>query len=126
MNMDEVYAIRFDRLQQVLWDEQFKGKQAALAAAVGKPANYISRILNGSKKLGEELVREFEVSLGKPPYWFDQREQLDKWPFPSVSPTKYASLTEDQKKGIEQWVARQVDAYATDIDPKRPTNERAA
>lgn len=126
MNMEEVYAIRFDRLQQVLWGEQFKGKQAALAAAVGKPANYISRILNGSKKLGEELVREFEVSLGMPPYWFDQRERRDQWPFPTVSSEKFASLTEDQKKGIEQWVARQVEAYATDIDPKRAASEKAA
>lgn len=117
MKMEEIYAIRLERFRQVL-EHDYKGKQAALAEAVGKPANYVSRILGGTKKLGEEIVREFEDSLGKPAYWFDGRDIADGWPFATVDQKRFDALTPEQRRGIEQSMARQVDAFTIEEPPK--------
>ncbi|WP_241074776.1 hypothetical protein [Achromobacter insuavis] len=110
MEIDDIYAVRLQRFR-TLMDDRFGGKQAAIATAVGKPANYVSRIISGNKKLGEEIVREFETSLDLPAYWFDGLTDTTAWPFPSVSRAAYESLTPEQRRGIEQWVARQVEAF---------------
>lgn len=125
MKMDDIYATRLERFR-LLMDERFGGKQSAIANAVGKPANYVSRVLSGAKKLGEEMVREFEESLGLPTYWFDGLDILGAWPFASVSRQAYDGLTIEQRRGIEQWVARQVEAYGEPPPVKSPGTERAA
>lgn len=107
-------------------NERFGGKQATIANAVGKPANYVSRVLNRTKKLGEEMVREFESVLDLPAYWFDGLDDLGAWPFATVSRQAYEGLTPEQRRGIEQWVARQVDAYAEQPAIKRDETEKAA
>lgn len=125
MQMDDIYATRLERFR-LLMDERFGGKQAAIASAVGKPANYVSRVLSGTKKLGEEMVREFEASLNLPAYWFDGSNAGDSWPFASVSRSAYEALTPEQRRGIEQWVARQVAAYGDPPSVKSDTDEKAA
>ena len=123
--MDDIYAMRLERFRNVM-NERFAGKQAAIAHAVGKPANYVSRVLSGAKKLGEEMAREFEVCLGLPAYWFDGLDRVGTWPFSSIDRTAYESLTAEQRAGIEQWVARQVDAYGAAPPVKSPGDEKAA
>ncbi|TCU93928.1 hypothetical protein EV686_11096 [Paracandidimonas soli] len=81
-------------------NEDFGGKQAAIANAVGRPANYISRILNGSKQLGEDLVREFEESLKKPDYWFDGMNSSGNWPF-SAPYELYDGLDDTKKHELD-------------------------
>ncbi|BEG78444.1 helix-turn-helix domain-containing protein [Achromobacter xylosoxidans] len=125
MKMDDIYAVRLERFRLLL-NERFGGKQSAIANAVGKPANYVSRVLSGAKKLGEEMVREFEESLGLPAYWFDGLDILGAWPFASVNRQAYDDLTIEQRKGIEQWVARQVEAYLDHPTVKSDESERAA
>ncbi|MNK69786.1 hypothetical protein D3C87_891820 [compost metagenome] len=123
--MDDIYAMRLERFRNVM-NERFGGKQAAVAHAVGKPANYVSRIISGSKKIGEEMAREFEASLGLPAYWFDGLDQLGAWPFNSVDRRAFESLSVEQRRGIEQWVARQVAAYGDIPDVKSPGGEKVA
>lgn len=125
MKMDDIYAMRLKRFR-LLMDERFGGKQSAIANAVGKPANYVSRVLSGAKKLGEEMVREFEVCLGLPGYWFDGLDRADAWPFSSIDRTAFESLTPEQRAGIEQWVARQVDAFGGPPAVKSAGDEKAA
>jgi len=125
MKMDDIYATRLTRFRQLL-DERFGGKQAAIANAVGKPANYVSRVLNGTKKLGEEMVREFELSLNLPAYWFDGLDDLGVWPFATISRQAYEGLTPEQRRGIEQWVSRQVEAYGDAPVVKSGKAEKAA
>lgn len=125
MQMDDIYATRLERFR-LLMDQRFGGKQAAIANAVGKPANYVSRVLSGAKKLGEEMVREFETALDLPAYWFDGLNTGDSWPFASVNRSEYEALTPEQRRGIEQWVARQVAAYGDSPTVKSDTDEKAA
>lgn len=125
MKMDDIYATRLDRFRQLM-NERFEGKQAAIANAVGKPANYVSRVLGGTKKLGEEMVREFEVALDLPAYWFDGLDGLGAWPFATIRHQSYASLTPEQRRGIEQWVARQIEAYGDLPVVKSDEDEKAA
>ncbi len=123
--MDDIYAMRLERFRAVM-NERFGGKQATIAQAVGKPANYVSRVLAGSKKIGEEMAREFELSLDLPAYWFDGLDQIGTWPFASVDRRAFEALTLEQRRGIEQWVARQVAAYEDIPGVKSPGDEKAA
>lgn len=102
MKMEDIYAIRLERFRRVMID-QFGGKQAAIAKAVGKPANYVSRVLGGSKKLGEDMVREFEETLGKPPYWFDGFDLSSNWPF-SAPFDDYSSLGPEKARELDVMV----------------------
>ena len=52
------------------------GSQKALSDAVQCAPNYISRIMTGSKNLGEDLARRWEVALGLPALWFDTATDL--------------------------------------------------
>lgn len=61
---------RIAKLKQLMHDE-FDGKQVSLANKLGRQPDYISRLFNGRKGLGEELARDFESLLGKPKYWLD-------------------------------------------------------
>lgn len=125
MKMDDIYAQRLERFRSLM-ESRFGGKQAAIANAVGKPANYVSRVLNGTKKLGEEMAREFEASLDLPPYWFDGLDSLGAWPFSTIDRDAFDALTAEQRRGIEQWVARQVEAYGDAPDVKSPGGAKAA
>lgn len=47
------------------------GTQAALAEALGKQPDYISRCLKGTKNIGDEFADEIEEKLDLPEYWLD-------------------------------------------------------
>lgn len=67
----DIYKIREERLR-LLMAERFNNRQVQLAAAVDRKPDYISRILAGKKRLGEELAREMEKQLKLPDRWLDQ------------------------------------------------------
>lgn len=62
--------IRINNLRKIM-DARFGGKQVALAAAVQRQPNYISRLFQGAKTLGADLARDFENLLGIPKYSLD-------------------------------------------------------
>ncbi|MCY1397232.1 putative HTH-type transcriptional regulator [compost metagenome] len=72
----DIYDIRRKNLR-ALMKSRFNGKQALLAAALERPANYISRCLSSSpnpasrKNIGEEFARDIEDRLKL------RRHQLD-------------------------------------------------
>nr|WP_305882556.1 helix-turn-helix transcriptional regulator [Pseudomonas sp. NFACC05-1] len=74
----EISDIRRENLR-ALMKQRFDGRQARLADALGKSANYISRCLStapssaGSKNIGEEFARDIEAKLGLERYQLDQK-----------------------------------------------------
>ena len=69
----DIHETRRARLR-VLVDTKYSGKQVALANAIGRQADYISRCLNGTKRIGEEFARIVEHGTGLPPGWLDTPE----------------------------------------------------
>lgn len=73
----EISDIRRDNLR-ALMKQRFDGKQARLADALGRSANYISRCLStapssaGSKNIGEDFARDIEAKLGLERYQLDR------------------------------------------------------
>jgi phage repressor protein C with HTH and peptisase S24 domain len=72
----EISDIRRENLRSLM-KQHFEGKQARLADALGKSANYISRCLSTSmpassrKNIGEDFAREIEQALGLDRYRLD-------------------------------------------------------
>jgi hypothetical protein len=131
MKMEQIYETRRERLRQAM-QEQFGGKQAAIAARLGRQADYISRIFTGRKMLAEDLAREFEEVLGKPPYWLDGMDQHvgGEWPF-SVSRDDYSRLEPEDRARLDSafadLVAGALARYSKQKDgseiPSNPTTE---
>lgn len=73
----EISDIRRENLRSLM-KQRFEGKQARLADALGKSANYISRCLSTSmpaasrKNIGEDFAREIEQALGLDRYQLDR------------------------------------------------------
>jgi plasmid maintenance system antidote protein VapI len=112
--------------------EQFGGKQAAIAARLGRQADYISRIFTGRKMLAEDLAREFEDALGKPAYWLDGLDEQAEtaWPF-TVSKQDYDSLDEEDRAALDRtlsaFVAGTLARYSKDKNrPDFPVNPATA
>lgn len=79
MNIQEV---RRDNLAAII-HFRFDGVVAACARKIEKQASYISRLLypfdkDGSKKMGEDLARQFELSLGLETYELDSRGLIER------------------------------------------------
>lgn len=66
----DVYETRRERLRSLITD-RFEGIQARLAAAIDRQADYVSRCLRGTKRIGEEFARHIEKTLGLPDLWLD-------------------------------------------------------
>lgn len=67
------FDIRRARLRELI-RTQFDGKQSRFAEKIGRPQNYISRVLTtgkNRKNLGEELARHIEKTLRLERYWLD-------------------------------------------------------
>lgn len=84
-----------------LIETRFDGHQKAFADAVGREANYISRLLGGVKNLGEDLALEFESKLRLPKGFFDE-----------VDPPAMVS-----SPGVEQPAP---EPYGTNVDSNSP------
>ena len=65
--------LRRDNLS-LLIAERFNGNQSALARHIERQADYISRVLKGTKALGEALAREIEQRCDLPPGWMDSAQ----------------------------------------------------
>jgi hypothetical protein len=62
------------RALRALIERRFGGVQARFGIAIGRQADYVSRLLSGKKALGERLAREIEATLGL------ERGELDREP----------------------------------------------
>jgi phage repressor protein C with HTH and peptisase S24 domain len=71
---EELSSIRRVNVEQLI-EEKFEGRQARFAAAIGKPANYVWRLLTSgphAKGIGEEVARQIEDRLGLETYALDK------------------------------------------------------
>lgn len=71
----DVHKTRRERVAALVREEH-KGLQASFADRIGKPANYVSRMLSspsaaGHKNIGEEMARHIEKCHDKPAGWLD-------------------------------------------------------
>lgn len=69
----DIKNIRQRRVRELIRDE-FEGKQVLFADKIGKPDNYVSRILSSGpnrKGIGEMMARHIEARCDKPPRWLD-------------------------------------------------------
>ena len=66
----DVFEIRKKRLRELI-NSNFDGVQRRFADAIDRQPDYVSRILKGTKRLGEQLARDIESTLGLPPRWLD-------------------------------------------------------
>jgi DNA-binding XRE family transcriptional regulator len=71
----DMAKMRMDRLRALIAD-RFDGNQSTFASAVGKMPNYISRLLKGSKRMGEDFAREVETILKLPPRYLDGLSEI--------------------------------------------------
>ena len=69
-------AIRRANLR-LLIDLKFETRQVDFATAIGRPPDYISRVLGGKKNLGEGLARDVESIVGLEPFWLDQERNSE-------------------------------------------------
>ena len=60
------------RALRALIERRFGGVQARFGIAIGRQADYVSRLLSGKKALGEKLAREIEQTLGLSPGELDR------------------------------------------------------
>ncbi|WP_376765352.1 helix-turn-helix domain-containing protein [Bordetella hinzii] len=108
-------------------------RQVEVARAAGIKPPSVADWLNGKTKniRGANLVTvarllnvsEAWLADGTPP----RGRKLDSdWPFPKIPKDRYYTLTEAQRSGIEEWVARQVEAYGGGPIVKSARDEKAA
>lgn len=120
-----------DRLKQAMDEAAVKQVDVARAAGI-KPPSVADWLTGRTKNIrGANLVsvaRYLNVSEawladGKLP---KERSLDSDWPFPGIDKERYNSLTDAQRQGIEDWVAKQVDAYLGAETVKSPGQGRAA
>ncbi|GGE75759.1 hypothetical protein GCM10011533_30140 [Streptosporangium jomthongense] len=73
----DIHKVRRDNLSRLI-RSQFDGKQRALADAIDRQPDYISRVLKGTKNIGEGFARHVEESVGLRKGWLDQAIVLDE------------------------------------------------
>lgn len=108
-------------------------KQVELARAAGIKPPSVADWLNGKTKniRGANLVSVAQL-LNVSEAWLadgtmPRERKLDSdWPFPRIPKQRYYALSEAQRAGIEDWVARQIDAYEDQPIVKSGKAERAA
>lgn len=77
--------IRRRQLRRICDGAPFKGSQRKLADAIARAPNLISRMMGGSKGIGEQMARHIEDCLGLPRYSLDRSEDGEA---PGASKTK--------------------------------------
>lgn len=120
-----------ERLKQAMEDARVKQVDIARAAGI-KPPSVADWLTGRTKNIrGPNLVSvarflnvsEAWLADGKLP----RERQLDSdWPFPGIPKERYSQLTEAQRRGIEEWVSKQVDAYLGMAPAKSDSNNKAA
>lgn len=73
----DIHEVRKQNLA-LLIRERFDGKQRRLADAIDRQPDYISRVLKGTKNVGEAFARHVEKSLKLPPGTLDNLIVLDE------------------------------------------------
>lgn len=112
------FDIRVERVKELI---KQAGSQANFAEKIGRPPNYVSRILSKKtehrKNIGEDLAHEIEVAFGKEDGWLSKpksgvREKsasytFPRWPF-KFDPERWDHLSDEDKADIEKSVLRQM------------------
>lgn len=100
----DVYTRRRAALRSLI-DERYGGVQSRFAADIERQADYVSRCLKGTKRVGERFARHVEEALDLPTGWMDRDEG------------EVAANTADQVEGAQAQGAIVADASAYD-DPE--------
>lgn len=69
--MESKFEARRQNLRRLIKD-RFDGLQRAMAEAIGRQPDYISRCLSGKKRIGEDLAADIERILGLQPHSLDR------------------------------------------------------
>ena len=120
-----------ERLREAMDAAGIKQVEVARAAGIKPPS--VADWLNGKTKniRGANLVMVAQL-LNVSEAWLadgvlPRERKLDSdWPFPRIAKQRYYALSEAQRAGIEEWVARQVEAYTDDPIIKSTGGTRAA
>lgn len=62
---------RLERLQELI-TKRFGGAQSAAATGLDVSPTYLSDVLRGRRKIGEQLARRLEQNAGLAPGWLDK------------------------------------------------------
>lgn len=73
-----IHEIRRNNLAKLI-EEQFGGKQSRLADKIDRQRGYVSRLLKGTKNIGEDFARHVEESVGLPRGTLDYVMVHDIW-----------------------------------------------
>lgn len=133
----KLYKIRRQRLLQLL--SEVGGKQAQLLellSPLNESQSYLSRMLSGKKKIGEEKARSIETAAKKPPRWMDGEDSPGTkpqpataavfWPFsfqPEDFAERWTELTVGQRMRIEGEIMMMMETFEREIEPTPHTME---
>lgn len=120
-----------ERLREAMNEAGVKQVEVARAAGIKPPS--VADWLNGKTKniKGANLVSVAQL-LNVSEAWLadgalPKERKLDSdWPFPAIAKQRFYALSQAQRDGIEEWVARQVDAYGDGHDVKSHGGTKAA
>lgn len=120
---------RMERARQLLV-ERFRGIQADFAGAIGRPANYVSRMLShgkNRKRIGEDVARDIELKLGLEEGWMDRPSGESPTSSPTTPPLaprhlallrSYLSLPEEQRAAVRRLIEALAEAQSPSRTPR--------
>lgn len=116
MKIDK-YEIRRLRLLE-LRDRECGGNTSELARKLDRNPTYVLRMLypegkEGKKRIADDMIELISSVFNLPLGWLDGKDITNtiNWPFESVSPKRYHTLSTTQKDAIENSVKTMVDAF---------------
>ncbi|MAK55444.1 MAG: hypothetical protein CML17_06335 [Pusillimonas sp.] len=92
----------------------------SLEAAKAYARGFGCSIADISPRLALEIAGAAELSKQQPLSDQPDAARYPAWPFKSISPERYAQLTEKQKEAVEEWLDNQITSYTG----KGPENKR--
>lgn len=72
----DIRETRRERLLMLIQDQKGRGKQRAVAKAIGKAPAQISQWINRTRTITEETARQIEIRSKKPHGWMDLDPQM--------------------------------------------------
>lgn len=99
--IEQIRLSNYRRLINELGEERgYELKDPEIAVALGISKVYVWQLRKKERdSIDSKAARKIEAKSGRPVGWLDTDFEL--WPFPSITPARYAKLTGTQKIKIE-------------------------
>jgi len=128
--MKDVSSIRREHLAALVREHGL----TAVATRMQRSVTQVSDMVAGRKSFGEKVARAMELAWdpSRSPGWLDvqagelpklqpaPRDAAPEWPFARLPLTRLQRLTDNQLRGIEDAMIKQVDAFLGDSEDKSP------